>query len=178
MSSLSIAIWIYALNQGKNILTLCNKMRIPNDLLPEWVSNRYISAIVFFLILLFIAYLCMWISIKKKSFVEIKADSVSSIEPAGEEVMLTYLGLFFYALSVKDIHTLIISFFLLSFGCFLTRRYSFNPLYLFFGYHYYNVTVGQKTILMISKDKIQFNDSIDFERTIKLNEFTFIDTDK
>lgn len=175
ISSLSISIWIYAVNNKKTLLTLCEKLKIPTDSLPSWMADRYISAVVFFLILLALAYICIVISRCKKSGPDIDADAISRIEPAGEEVILTYLGLFFYALSVSDKETLIISFILLAIGCFLTRRYSFNPLYLFFGYRYYNVTTGKKTILMISKDRIKFNDSIDFEGPIRLNEFTYLD---
>lgn len=178
ISSLSISIWIYAVNNRKTLLTLCEKLRIPTETLPSWFADRYISAAIFFLILLALAYVCIVISKWKKSGPDLDSDAISRIEPAGEEVILTYLGLFFYALSVSDKETLIISFILLSIGCFLTRRYSFNPLYLFFGYRYYNVTTGKKTILMISKGKIQFNDSIGFSKPIRLNEFTYLDTYK
>lgn len=176
-SSLSIALWIYAVNNCACITSLIKDILPDNEFILRLLSNRYLSAIIFFALLVLLAYVCMRISRTKKSVIEIKSKDINRIEPAGEEVMLTYLGLFFYALSVKDSTTLIISFTLLCIGCFLTRRYSFNPLYLFFGYRYYNLTVGQKTILMISKEKIQFNDSITFNRAIKINEFTFIDTE-
>jgi len=175
ISSLSLAPWIYFVKNGKTINEIFNLLGCKQIATLSWFDISWLSMGILLLLFIGIAYVCLCLSARKDSTLDIASATISKIEPAGEEAMLTYLGLFFYALSVPNLLTLEVSFALLCIGCFLTRRYTFNPLYLFFGYHYYNVHSGKKSILLITKEKYQFNDSTSFERLVKLNEFTFLE---
>lgn len=148
ISSLSIAVWIYAIKSKITLGVLNTKflsyfnvsgIQVPSnfiDYLDSWWSY-----VVYFAIILGFAY---WTIVLTKGLdygIPLPAQKIKGISSAGEEMGLTYFGLFFYALSVTDAMTFVMTFIVLSIGLTLTSQHMFNPLYLFLGYKYYNVEV-------------------------------------
>lgn len=178
VSSMSLALWVYFIKKNKSIVDLLSFCHLPVPEKQTILNNTFFSALAVFLLLLLLALVCLILSKLKSSEDEIKSTNLKSIEPAGEETMLTYLGLFFYALSVPSIVTLVVTFTLICVECYCTQRYAFNPFYIFFGYRYYNICTGKKNILLISSGEFIFNDDLEFKKLIKINEFTYLDLEK
>lgn len=182
ISSLSIVFWIYVINKGITLSSLLNKFAVKyteSCIDPSVTDCFWLSAWVsypFFLLLLFgLAYLTTLLFKRCHSIRDLKADKINSVSIAGEDMAFTYFGLFFYALSVNDKVTLILTFIILCLGIFLTTRYLFNPFYLFLGYKFYKVHAGTKSIIVLSKKKYQHNDTISFDKLAEITPFSFVE---
>lgn len=111
---------------------------------------------------------------------------VSGIAPVCHEYLPVYLGYIFVSLSLPvlmngkiDWQTLIIVYVLICFFVTFSKTLCFNPLFIIFGYGYYQVTTknGVK-VFVITKRKIKKGeDNLIFEHLHKVNELVFIDTD-
>ena len=108
--------------------------------------------------------------------IDMPKGNITSIEPASDGMMITYFGLFFFALSVNNAQALMITFILLFVCLLFSNVYMFNPLFSITQYKFYYITFksGKKCLLM-SKEKFAYGDNVEFTQLYKLNEFTFID---
>ena len=60
--------------------------------------------------------------------------------------------------------------------CFATQLYLYNPIFLLFGYNYYNVsTKNGLTVIILTKQKFGLNTNVDFPNLRRLNDYTYID---
>lgn len=83
--------------------------------------------------------------------------------------------LLFVALSVSKWHIIFCVFNIIHFY-FLSQTLYFNPLFLFFGYNFYNVTTNNNIkIFIVSKKTIKNPKDIGFNKLKRINNFTFID---
>lgn len=182
VSSLSIVFWIYVVNKGLTLSVLLNKIaekypefNINSDVSDCFWLSAWISYPFFFLLLVGLAYLTTLLFEGCHSIRDLKSNQISNVSIAGEDMALTYFGLFFYALSVNDFKALILTFIILYIGLFLTTRYLFNPLYLFLGYKFYKVNAGSKSIIVLSKKDYKHNDTISFDKLGEITPFSFVD---
>lgn len=173
--TLSLSILVFAVNKGHKLDRLFTWIGL------DFASNLFksfspiISYTIYILVLLLLALLMARIS-TCLTYINIPSSSVKLIEPAGEGLMLTYLGLFFFALSVHSTQAMLIIYVLLLICVHISNVYLFNPIFSFIGYKFYYLTFeGGKRCLLISKEKFAHNDTINFEKLYKLNEFTYID---
>ena len=111
----------------------------------------------------------------------------SKIAPVNHEYLPVYLGYIFVSLSLPvlmggkiDWQTLIIVYVLICLFVTFSKTLCFNPLFIIFGYGYYQVTTKNGVIVfVITKRKIRKGDNNPiFEHLHKVNELVFIDTDK
>lgn len=182
VSSLSLAGWIFAVNKnitlGKINAILLNYFDIEGIRVSDGFINflnSWWSYLIYFLIILTFAY---WTTIWMKGIdvtISLSENQIDNISSAGEEMGLTYFGLFFYALSLGDVKTFILTFIVLCIGLTLTTQHMFNPLYLFLGYKYYNLETNTSTLLLISKQKYQYNDSVSFDKLALLTPFSCVE---
>lgn len=70
----------------------------------------------------------------------IDKSSIIEVENANNAFLPSYLGYFFVALSVTNFNTLILFSLFYLFFTFLSQTLYFNPLFLLFGYHFYNIS--------------------------------------
>lgn len=174
--SLSMVFFVYAVNKG---LTLhCVAIKMEWTCVSQWLGEKipsYCSYILYVSILLGLAFLLQCAS-KFLPNIDMPEGNIASIEPASDGMMITYFGLFFFALSVNNAQALMITFTLL-FACLLfSNVYMFNPLFSIIQYRFYYITFeSKKKCLLISKEKFAHGDTVKFERLYKLNEFTYID---
>lgn len=173
--ALSLSIVVYAVNNGYKLDSLFVWTGF------DFASNLFksippiISYIICIVVLLLLALLMARIS-RCLTCINISSSSIRLIEPAGEGLMLTYLGLFFFALSVQSGPAMLIIYVLLLICVHISNVYLFNPIFSLIGYKFYYLTFeGGKRCLLISKEKFAHNDTINFEKLYKLNEFTYID---
>lgn len=139
---------------------------------------HYISYIIYFLVPIILTYLSLFIS-KFLGTANISKGSIVEVENANNAFLPSYLGYFFVALSVNNKETLVFIFIILFIFTFLSQTLYFNPLFLIFRYHFYNITTNNKAkLFIISRNQITKVDDIEFPTLKRINNFTFIDKSK
>jgi hypothetical protein len=119
--------------------------------------------------------LSIWLS-KYLGKDEFKAGEVASIEHANNSFLPSYLGYFFVALSIGNLETLWFVYGVLFIFTFLSQALYFNPLFLLFGYEFYNITTKNGTaIFLISKGRYKKPDDIQIPLAYRINNYTFIE---
>ena len=105
-----------------------------------------------------------------------KQGEVSSIEHANNSFLPSYLGYFFVALSINNWETLFFVYSVLFIFTFLSQALYFNPLFLLYGFEFYNIkTVNGTAIFLISRCNYKKPDEIDIEKAHRINNYTFIE---
>lgn len=105
-----------------------------------------------------------------------KQGEVASIEHANNSFLPSYLGYFFVALSIGNWETLVFVYAVLFAFTFLSQALYFNPLFLIFGYEFYNITTKNGTaIFLISRHKYKKPDEVAIATAFRINNYTFIE---
>jgi hypothetical protein len=107
---------------------------------------------------------------------EFEAGSVETIEHANNSFLPSYLGYFFVALSVSDLQTLYFVYGILFAFTFMSQALYFNPIFLLFGYEFYNVrTKGGTSIFLISRERYKKPEDVSISAARRINDYTFIE---
>jgi len=107
---------------------------------------------------------------------EFKAGEVVAIEHANNSFLPSYLGYFFVALSIGNWETLIFIYGVLFVFTFLSQALYFNPLFLLFGFEFYNIkTKNGAGIFLISRNCYKTPSDIVIDRAYRINNYTFIE---
>lgn len=107
---------------------------------------------------------------------DFKTGEVQSIEHANNSFLPSYLGYFFVALSIGNWETLFFVYGLLFVFTFLSQALYFNPLFLLFGFEFYNITTKNGTaIFLISRRRYKKPDDIQIPVAYRINNYTFIE---
>ncbi len=107
---------------------------------------------------------------------DFKQGEVVSIEHANNSFLPSYLGYFFVALSIGNWETLFFVYGILFAFTFLSQALYFNPLFLIFGYEFYNITTKNGTaIFLISRRKYKKPDEVVVLKAFRINNYTFIE---
>lgn len=139
---------------------------------------NFVSYLVYFLIPIILTYFSLLIS-RFLGNSNISKGSITEVENANNAFLPSYLGYFFVALSVNNCETLIFVFVILFIFTFLSQTLYFNPLFLIFGYHFYNISTSNKAkLFVITRNEINQVDDIEFSSLKRINNFTFIDKTK
>ena len=102
--------------------------------------------------------------------------SIESIEHANNSFLPSYLGYFFVALSIPNYETLVFVYTVLFIFTFLSQALYFNPLFLLFGYEFYNIKTQSGTaIFLISRYKYKSPCEIEIPKANRINNYTFIE---
>ena len=160
------------------IIFLIQKKHTLSKIFTEQIFLLEVHDYVSYAIYLLIPIVMTWISIffakylSKDSF---KEGQVVSVEHANNSFLPSYLGYFFVALSVGDFDTLYFVYGILFVFTFLSQALYFNPLFLLFGYEFYNIkTKNGSAIFLISKEKYKKPDEVVTGRAARINNYTFI----
>lgn len=176
LSSLSIIVWVYLIKQEYCLHKILTRFCPNQQLITCDLTENILSYILYFGIILLFAWLTTLV-FPKLQHADLKVSN-SEIRSAGSEMVFTYFGMFFYALSVPNLPTLILTLILLSFVIYRTTREFYNPLYICLGYRFYKIRTNQKDIMLISKEKFADKDTVCFDILRRLNTFTYIDIEK
>lgn len=107
---------------------------------------------------------------------DFKPSEINSIEHANNSFLPSYLGYFFVALSIGNWETLCFVYGILFLFTFLSQALYFNPLFLLFGFEFYNITTKDGTsIFLISRYKYKKPDEVDVPLASRINNYTFIE---
>lgn len=160
------------------IIFLIQKKHTLSKIFPEQICLLKAPDYVSYAIYLLLPVAMTWISIffarylSKDSFEE---GQVISVEHANNSFLPSYLGYFFVALSIGDFDTLYFVYGILFVFTFLSQALYFNPLFLLFGYEFYNIkTKNGSAIFLISKEKYKKPDEVVTGRAARINNYTFI----
>lgn len=107
---------------------------------------------------------------------DFKSGDIVSVEHANNSFLPSYLGYFFVALSINDADTLCFVYLVLFVFTFLSQALYFNPLFLLFGYEFYNVKTKSGAVLfLISKEKYKAPSEVLIPVAYRINNYTFIE---
>ena len=146
----------------------------------DWLSwtrtiPNAVSYLLYFLVPVFSTGVSILLS-SKLGKDEFKSGEVESIEHANNSFLPSYLGYFFVALSIGNWETLGFVYSVLFIFTFLSQALYFNPLFLLFGYEFYNITTKNGTaIFLISRHKYKRPDEIQIPVAYRINNYTFIE---
>lgn len=106
---------------------------------------------------------------------EFKRGDVVSIEHANNSFLPSYLGYFFVALSIPNLETLYFVYGMLFVFTLLSQALYFNPIFLLFGYEFYNIRTKAGTcIFLISRARYKTPASVQVEWAARINDYTYI----
>ena len=143
----------------------------------DWIVAlpNSVSYLLYFLITVLLTGLSAWLS-KFLGRDEFKTGEIASIEHANNSFLPSYLGYFFVALSIGNWETLWFVYGLLFVFTLLSQALYFNPLFLLFGYEFYNITTKNGTaIFLISRERYKKPDDIQIPVAYRINNYTFIE---
>ena len=107
---------------------------------------------------------------------DIITGGITEAESANNSYLPSYLGYFFVALSINDCDTLIWVTGIVMVFTFFSQTLYFNPLFLIFGYKFYNVSTDNGVkFFVISKKNITTVNNLSFHKLKRINNYTFID---
>ncbi len=162
-SFLLVVFWIKS-KTTMNFTPLC-LVNVPN----------YVSYILYILITLVLTYLSLLLS-KYLSDDEILSGDITSVGYANDAFLPSYLGYFFVALDVPDFETFYFIYPIILAFTFLSQTLYFNPVFLIFGYHFYNfTTVNNVRLFVITRKKVKDPKTLNFKELKRINDHTFID---
>ena len=143
----------------------------------NWLRN--VPNAVSYGLYILVPLISTWISISLSSKLgrdEFKEGETISIEYANNSFLPSYLGYFFVALSIGNCETLVFVYILLFIFTFLSQALYFNPLFLIFGYEFYNITTRNgTTIFLITKKKFKKTDEVIIPIVFRINDYTFFE---
>ncbi|UDW83460.1 hypothetical protein K7G91_001822 [Pasteurella canis] len=149
----------------------------------KYISNETIvdflvrASLLGYFIIPLIFFFFIFYLLSKLSKDNIKNGEVIEVKNATNSFLPNFLGYFFVALSIadNDYFTLFVIYILLTIFVYLSQINYFNPLFLMFGYTFYNIkTKSGLSILLISKSKYKIAKDICSEKVYRINDFTFI----
>lgn len=172
LNATSLLVIIYLVQQGYTLGLIFSGVAWLSwtGMLPNAVSYLF-----YFLIPVFSTGASILLSSKlgKDNF---KSGEVMSIEHANNSFLPSYLGYFFVALSIGNWETLGFVYIVLFIFTFLSQALYFNPLFLLFGYEFYNITTKNGTaIFLISRQKYKRPDEIQISVAYRINNYTFME---
>jgi len=145
-------------------------------LFPEFEGiPRYLVDTGLLLIPMLLTGLSVWLSrwLGKDSF---SAGQVIAIEYANNSFLPSYLGYFFVALSIPNLETLVFIYAILFVFTYFSQALYFNPLFLIFGFKFYNVTTEKGTVVfLISKKEYRSPVEIVIAQARRINGYTFLE---
>lgn len=146
----------------------------PNcQLLVAW-PNAYS-----YLIYLLVPILLTWLSILLSSLLgkdSFGKGSITNIEHANNSFLPSYLAYFFVSLSIANWETLAYMYGILFVFTFVSQALYFNPLFLLFGFEFYNITTKNgAAIFLISRQRYKTPADIEISTALRINNYTFIE---
>lgn len=146
---------------------------------PQYASLATLPNFISYISYILVPILLTGVSIKLSSRLgkdPYDKGDVIDIEHANNSFLPSYLGYFFVALSIGNWEALIFVYGVLFVFTFLSQALYFNPLFLLYGFEFYNIkTKRGAAIFLISRHKYKTPDEIDIPEANRINNYTFIE---
>lgn len=164
------------------IVFLVQKSYTLNFLLPCLTWLEAISPFFSYGFYIGVPLLLTWISIKMSSWLGVDGFAVGEvveISHANNSFLPSYLGYFFVALSVPNVDTLIVVYGMLFVFTFRSQALYFNPLFLLYGFEFYNVTTRSgASIFLISRKRYKLPCDVVISKAFRINDYTFMERER
>lgn len=165
---------LLALN-ATSLLLVIYQIKAPVILPTLQGPGRYWLNLLLLIVPVALTFLSIMLSSRlgKDSF---ERGEITSIEYANNSFLPSYLGYFFVALSVPNIETLVFVYSILFVFTFFSQALYFNPLFLLFGFKFYNVTtVAGTVIFLISRHEYRAPSEVEIRVARRINGYTFLE---
>jgi O-antigen ligase len=133
-------------------------------------------------LLAFVPIILTYISLcfsKKLDSDPFEKGDIIEMEHASNSFLPSYLGYFFVALSISATETLWFVYIVLFVFTYKSQALYFNPLFLVFGYKFYNAKKKNgDTIFLISRENVKNSKDFSCQKAYRINDYTFISKDK
>ncbi|EOF5961930.1 hypothetical protein ACK1FJ_000878 [Salmonella enterica] len=168
----SLLVIIFLVQKGYTLSYFFAKNGVTNWLVS--VPNA-VSYILYVSVPMFLTWLSISLS-QNLGKDEFRKNEVESIEHANNSFLPSYLGYFFVALSIGNWETLIFVYGVLFIFTFLSQALYFNPLFLIFGFEFYNIKTRNGTVIfLISRHKYKKPSDVEIPIAYRINNYTFIE---
>lgn len=166
ISSTSLLLFIYYINQNDD------KRKIPFlSKYPAIVSCIFFAIVI---VLFALVSLIVFLHFQKASI----EGNIHNIEMVNNTFLPTYLGYFFVALSIQNLHALFIVYIIVCIFTYPSQSPYVNPLFLLFGYKFYYITTTKCKRVLIVSNRDKMSCDIIFPYLHRINSFTFIENCK
>lgn len=155
------------------------KSGVTLELAPPCILNvpNYVSYLLYVGGMILLTYVSLVIANWLDSD-SVTKGAIIGVESANNSFLPSYLGYFFVALDVPNNETLYFVYAIIFAFTFFSQALYFNPLFLLFGYQFYNLTnENQVRIFMITKQRLKDPSTVIFPKLLRINDYTFIDKD-
>lgn len=171
ISSVSLLPIIYFIKEQKNIF-LCLTSYISDEKL-NFISNNIWLVLYLFAPILLASLVLLFIPLLSKD--DINNQNIVEIENQVNNFLPSYLGYIFIALSIPNVFTLSVIFFIVLVFTFISQDNYFNPILLLFGYNFYRIKMSDGySFLLISKQKFRSVKDLEIDYVYRINNYTFI----
>ena len=151
--------WVVVIFGIKKELTIAS--------LPTWISG---------IILLLVPMLLSGISVlltlplSKDNF-----ENCSELEEVNHSFLPTYLGYFFVGLGIEKYKHLIFVYTIIFLFTYIAQTQYYNPIFLLFGYRFYNAKTSNGTkIFIITRKSLRRAREVSFKNLRRINDTTYI----
>lgn len=162
------------------IIFLVKKCEVLGKLIPAFAQFNFPNFISY-IAYLFVPIALTGVSIFFSSYLgkdEFKKGEIESIAHANNSFLPSYLGYFFVALGIDSWDVMWFVYFVLFVFTFLSQALYFNPLFLLFGYEFYNIKTKNGTaVFLISRHQYKQPSDIEIATAYRINNYTFIEKD-
>ena len=118
----------------------------------------------------------MWWLFGKVTFSRDSIEGCQDIEEANGDFLADYLGYFFIGVGVDDVIKLFVIYIIIFSLTYLSQIRTFNPMLLFFGFKYYNLTTSNGTrIFLISRKSLRNPNEVNLTDLRRINDVSYID---
>ena len=178
LSSLLLIMMVYLIKEN----TLLNQLSpfVTNEVTKQCLESlpKYVSCVVYFLFVVYCTALSMLLA-RCLSNDQIAAGSITTVETANDAFLPSYLGYFFVALSVPDPDTFVYLFGMIFIFIFFSKISYLNPIFLIFGYKFFYLTdTSGLKIVVITKKELKVPNDVEFTALKRINNYTFITSEK
>lgn len=136
---------------------------------------RFLSYILYVIVPIILTWASLQLS-RLLPVDEFAKNEIVEIDHANNSFLPSYLGYFFVALSIPNWETLYFVYGILFIFTFLSQALYFNPLFLIFGYEFYNVRTRSGTaFFLISRESYKRPGDIKIDVASRINDYTFIE---
>lgn len=143
---------------------------------PDFIDlPNYYSYALYLLVPILLTGMSILLSsfLGKDSFL---SGDIINVEHANNSFLPSYLGYFFVALSIANWETLWFVYGVLFMFTFRSQALYFNPIFLLFGFDFYNITTKNGAVVfLISRNSFKTPASINIARVRRINNHTFIE---
>lgn len=164
------------------IIFLVQKGQTLGEFFPQCQQLATLPNTISYFIYLLVPILLTGLSIllsSKLSRDSFRSGQIVTIEHANNSFLPSYLGYFFVALSVGNWETFAFVYGVLFVFTFLSQALYFNPLFLLYGFEFYNITTKNgAAIFLISRQCYKTPTEIDITAAYRINNYTFIERGK